>query len=31
MLFYDENGFTGYLGWEELERQAQEFARSKAA
>ena len=31
VLFYDENGFTGYLGWEELERQAQEFARSKAA
>ena len=32
VLFYDENGFTGYLGWEELERQAQEYARrTKAA
>ena len=32
VLFYDENGFTGYLGWEELERQALEYARkSKAA
>ena len=31
VLFFDENGFTGYLGWEELERQAQAYARSKAA
>ncbi len=31
VLFYDENGFTGYLSWEELERQAQAYARSKAA
>jgi hypothetical protein len=31
VLFYDENGFTGYLGGEELERQAQEYARNKAA
>ena len=32
VLFFDENAFTGYLGWEELERQAQEYARrTKAA
>jgi anti-sigma factor ChrR (cupin superfamily) len=29
VLFYDESGFTGYLGWEELERikQAHEAAK----
>ena len=31
VLFYDENGFTGYMGWEGLERKAQEYARNKAA
>ncbi len=31
VLFFDENGFTGYLGWEELERQAEAHARTKAA
>lgn len=31
ILFYDDNGFTGYLGWEELERMVQEHKRTKAA
>lgn len=31
ILFYDEDGFTGYLGWEELQRQGEEFAKAKSA
>ena len=31
VLFYDEDSFTGYLGWEELERMQAEYRRTKAA
>ena len=31
VLLYDDNSFTGYLGWEELERLQAEYRRTKAA
>ena len=30
VLFFDDNGFTSYLGWEELERMRVEHEKSKA-
>lgn len=31
VLFFDENGFTSYLGWEELRRMQEAFAAAKKA
>ncbi len=31
VLFFDDNGFTSYLGWEELERMRQAHAQAQAA
>ena len=31
VLFFDDDGFTSYLGWEQLERMKQEYEKSKAA
>jgi quercetin dioxygenase-like cupin family protein len=31
VLFYDDNGFTSYLGWEQVQRMKDEFAKSTAA
>lgn len=31
VLFFDDDGFTSYLGWEQLERLREAFEKSKAA
>ncbi len=31
VLFFDDNGFTSYLGWEQLERMREAYEKSKAA
>ena len=31
VLFYDDNGFTSYLGWEQIQRMQDAFAESQAA
>ena len=31
VLFYDDNGFTTYLGWEELERMRDEHEANKVS
>ena len=30
VLFFEDDGFTGYLGWEELERMKVEYEKAKA-